>query len=336
VLAARSLDPLVEQDLPAGLVDHVPRCRFCSSVEVGHAGMGAPQQPADLHAPPGQLGQDLAQLGALAVQELVGVAAPVGEADQVALAAGPQGGQQPPVVGGPVDQRLRPGCPRSRPGRPPGGGRSRSPRLPRSNVVRQPVLNLRHLASSIPPGAVVDWAAVPRNKEPTGVRHRRIGSTDLVVQRGRAGRVAAGRRAGGAARRGRRRPARGGPRPRHRLLRGHRHRRRRPGRASSWAPAVRGHRDEVTVATTFGYDTTPGSGSRPRGHHGTTGRPNSPAGPWTPRCAGCAWSRSTCGCCTTRAWTPSSPTSCSSSWRPRSRRARSATTAWPSARARVG
>jgi hypothetical protein len=88
------------------------------------------------------------------------------------------------------------------------------------------------------------------------VRHRRIGSTDLVGQRGRAGGVAAGRRAGGAVRRGRGRLLGGRPRPGHRLLRGHRQRRPRPGRGAA-RPALRGHRDEVTVATTFGYDTTP-------------------------------------------------------------------------------
>ena len=100
--------------------------------------------------------------------------------------------------------------------------------------------------------------------------------------------------------------------------------------------AVRGHRDEVTVATTFGYDTTPRPWEPAPARPGTTGRPTSPAGRWTARCSGCGWSRSTCGSCTIPAWTPSSRTSCSSSWTPRSPRARSAPTAWPSVPGRAG
>jgi hypothetical protein len=52
VLAARSPDPLVEQDLAAGLVDHLAQVRFCSSLKWVGARVGAPQQARDLHAPP--------------------------------------------------------------------------------------------------------------------------------------------------------------------------------------------------------------------------------------------------------------------------------------------
>ena len=88
------------------------------------------------------------------------------------------------------------------------------------------------------------------------MRQRRIGSTDLVASEvGLAG-VVAGRRAGGAVRRGRRRPARGRPRPWIAYFAATDSD--DDGRAEELlGQAVRGHRDEVTVATTFGYDTTP-------------------------------------------------------------------------------
>ena len=102
VLAAAP-DPLVEQDLAAGLVDDLAQVQVLLLLEVGPR-VGAPQA-ADLHAPAGQLGQDLPQLGALAVEQLVGVAAPVGDADHVACAAP---AARPAAAGssGPVDQRL--------------------------------------------------------------------------------------------------------------------------------------------------------------------------------------------------------------------------------------
>jgi hypothetical protein len=108
VLASRPPDPLVEQDLAACLVDHLAQVQVLLLVEVGETRVGAPEQAPHLHPPPGQVGQEGPELGALTVQPLVGVAPPVGDGDQVALAQRAQGGQQPPVVGGPMDQRLDP------------------------------------------------------------------------------------------------------------------------------------------------------------------------------------------------------------------------------------
>jgi hypothetical protein len=104
VVAAGRPDPLVQEDLAAGLVDHLAELEGFLLAELV-AGMGAPQQPADLHAPLGQLGQERPQLGAVVVQVLVGVAAPVGEVHLVILVQLTQALGQPGQVGAPVDQR---------------------------------------------------------------------------------------------------------------------------------------------------------------------------------------------------------------------------------------
>jgi hypothetical protein len=105
MVGAGTADTLVEQDLASGLVDHVPQVQVLAFAE-RLAQMGAPQQAPHLHAFAGQLGQDLADLGAWAVQALVRVAAPIGQQHQVAGAQGAERGQQPTVVGASMDQRV--------------------------------------------------------------------------------------------------------------------------------------------------------------------------------------------------------------------------------------
>ena len=134
------------------------------------------------------------------------------------------------------------------------------------------------------------------------MRHRRIGSTDLVASE--VGLAVGPLVAGPGARSdedaagllGRR------PRPGDRPTSGPPTATTAAGPSGCSARRVRGHRDEVTVATTFGYDTTPRPWEPAAGRAPSrlVGR-RSPAGPWTAPCSGCGWSRSTCGCCTIRA-----------------------------------
>jgi len=106
VLAAGAPDPLIEQDLAAGVVHHLAEMAVLLLIEVRRGRVRAPQQPPDLHATAGQVSEDLAQLGPWPVQALVGVTAPVGEVDQIAGTQLAQLLEEPWVVGPTVDERL--------------------------------------------------------------------------------------------------------------------------------------------------------------------------------------------------------------------------------------
>jgi hypothetical protein len=99
VLGARAPHPLVEHDLPTGLVDDLAQVQVLLLAEVGARWVGAPQQPAHVHAAFGQVGERRAELGAAVIKQLVRVAAPVTEADLVAGAEPLELGQQPAEVG---------------------------------------------------------------------------------------------------------------------------------------------------------------------------------------------------------------------------------------------
>ena len=168
------------------------------------------------------------------------------------------------------------------------------------------------------------------------MRHRRIGSTDLVASEvGLAvWPLVAG--PGGAVRRGRRRPARGRPRPRDRLLRGHRQRRRRPGRGAARPgrarPPGRGHGGHHLRLRHHPAALGAGPGRAPARLVGRVRRP----GPGPLAAAAAAGAGRPVAPAPSRAWTPSSRTSCSSSWTPRWPRARSALRRRPRPRARLG
>ena len=83
VVAAAPPHPLVEQDLAAGLVDLSDERGVLLLAEVRLSRVRSPQQPAHVHAAPREVGEHVADLGARAVEPLVGVALPVGEVDPV-------------------------------------------------------------------------------------------------------------------------------------------------------------------------------------------------------------------------------------------------------------
>ena len=57
VMASAAPDPFVEQDLAAGLVDLAHEANVLLLGEVGLTRMGAPEEPADVHVPPGEVAE---------------------------------------------------------------------------------------------------------------------------------------------------------------------------------------------------------------------------------------------------------------------------------------
>ncbi len=83
VVRAEPADPLVQQHLPAGLVDLVAQVLVLLGVVGQVLRVRAPDQAADLDAVLGQIAEHLTHARALGQQFLVGVPAPVGEVDPV-------------------------------------------------------------------------------------------------------------------------------------------------------------------------------------------------------------------------------------------------------------
>jgi hypothetical protein len=106
VVAARTFDPLVQQHLAAGLVHQLPQPPVLLLAEVRLVRVGAPQQPTDLDTAAGEVDQDPADLGARAVQELIGVAAPVGEVHPVAGLQPLERPEQAREIAAAMDQRI--------------------------------------------------------------------------------------------------------------------------------------------------------------------------------------------------------------------------------------
>ena len=78
--------PLVEQNLAAGFVDLGPQPLVLLPAEPQVIGVRPPQQPADLDPRAGDLAQKIADCRAVRQQQLIGVAAPVGEVHPIAEA----------------------------------------------------------------------------------------------------------------------------------------------------------------------------------------------------------------------------------------------------------
>ena len=87
VVAPAAPDALVEQDLAAGLVHLLVEREVLLLAEVRLRRVRPPEQPAHVHAAPGEVGEDVRELGAGPDEPLVGVALPVGEVDPVVAAA---------------------------------------------------------------------------------------------------------------------------------------------------------------------------------------------------------------------------------------------------------
>ncbi|WP_367651772.1 hypothetical protein [Curtobacterium sp. MCPF17_052] len=132
VVRAEEPDALVEEDLTASVVDPPPEqlVRLRAERRRDPLTVGAPDEPADLHAGAGTVGEQVADGRAVRQQALIGVAAPVGEPDTV---AGPQRRQlrlDAREVRRPVHQGGGRGCRRTT------RGRHRCRRAPRSRCCR--------------------------------------------------------------------------------------------------------------------------------------------------------------------------------------------------------
>ena len=106
VMAPAAPHAFVEHQLTARLVHLAHERGVVLLAEVGLARMRTPEQPAHVHVAPGEVGEDLAQLGAGPVELLVGIALPIGEVDPVARLELAQLPVEPAEVLGPVDEHL--------------------------------------------------------------------------------------------------------------------------------------------------------------------------------------------------------------------------------------
>ena len=90
VVAAAPADPFVEQHLAPGLVQDLSELEVLLLAELRLVRMRPPHQTSHVDAVPGQIGQDLAQSGTRAVQQLVRISPPIREEEVI---AGPQSGK---------------------------------------------------------------------------------------------------------------------------------------------------------------------------------------------------------------------------------------------------
>ena len=127
---------------PPASVHHFGQAYRLLLAQAGLVGVRAPQQAADAGAPPRQAGQDVAHLGALAVEALVAVAPPVEDVDPVVAPEAAQLLEEPGVVGGAVHEgghlvALGPGV-QGRRGVPPLVARQEPVRHPHRPAIRTP------------------------------------------------------------------------------------------------------------------------------------------------------------------------------------------------------
>ncbi len=104
VVTAATPNALVEQHLASGFVDEAREGQVLALAEVHGLRMGAPEQPADVDAPPREFRDHVAHGGAGPGELLVGVALPVGEVQPVAPVGVAQRVVQPREVVGSVDE----------------------------------------------------------------------------------------------------------------------------------------------------------------------------------------------------------------------------------------
>ena len=104
VMAPAAPHPFVEHELSASLVHRFDQMEVLLLAEVRPVRVRAPHQAAHVHASRRQPGQDPGHFGARAGEELVGVAAPVGEVDPLAPLERAEGGVEPCVVLGAVNE----------------------------------------------------------------------------------------------------------------------------------------------------------------------------------------------------------------------------------------
>ena len=97
---------LVEQHRSTGRRDDPRELGLLLLVEAQRRGMGAPEQPADVDAPAGELGEDRRERRTVVGQLLVVVTAPVCEAHEIARTERLELRSEPREVRGAVNQRL--------------------------------------------------------------------------------------------------------------------------------------------------------------------------------------------------------------------------------------
>jgi hypothetical protein len=105
VVRAARPDPHVEHALPAGRLDLLAQLTVLLFAELEAVEVRAPQQASHQHATAGCRAEQVRYPGARRGEPLVGVAAPVGEEQQIAGLEGGDAGQQLREVGRAVDQR---------------------------------------------------------------------------------------------------------------------------------------------------------------------------------------------------------------------------------------
>jgi len=104
-MGAARPDPHVEQALAARRVDHLAQPAVLLLAELEAVQVRAPQQAPHQNAAPGRRAEQVSYRRARRGEQLVGVAAPVGEQQQIAGAEGGDAGQQFGEVGNAVDER---------------------------------------------------------------------------------------------------------------------------------------------------------------------------------------------------------------------------------------
>ena len=97
--------PHVEQAAPPGGVDLLAEVAILPLGELEAIQVRSPDEAPDDHAPLGRLAQQRPDLGALAVEALIGIAAPVREEQQVTGPHRSYGGHEGREVLGAVDER---------------------------------------------------------------------------------------------------------------------------------------------------------------------------------------------------------------------------------------
>ena len=105
VVRSAGADPHVPQAFTAGGLDVLTEMPVLLLAEREPVQVRAPHQALDHHSPPCRVGEDPRDLGARAVQELVGIAAPIGEHQQVAGPQRPHAAEQLSEVRLAMDQR---------------------------------------------------------------------------------------------------------------------------------------------------------------------------------------------------------------------------------------
>ena len=83
VMTSSPPDPFVQEDLPSSLVHHLAEVKVLLFTELLLVGVRPPHEPSHVDAFSTELGQDRPYVGAGAVQQLLGVASPIGEQDDV-------------------------------------------------------------------------------------------------------------------------------------------------------------------------------------------------------------------------------------------------------------